>query len=460
MNGYILGDVFKSLMMFIQKARGEIITGVWNYLYNKEKSGLKMIFNKICRGYAFRIAVQIKMIILISLIVLAGSASAKTVTVDAGGGANYTIIQDAINETSDGDIIFVNSGTYYENVNISKQLILIGMDTGGGKPVIDASGSDNAITLSMGNSILDGFAVTNGSIGIDVTSDFNVLGNNSAMNNTERGIALTNASNNTLANNSAGSNGIFGIAILDGSNRNVLSGSNVLNNGNAGIFLRDSSSNILNNNTAILNSVQGIQLMASIKNILVNNTVSNSDYGVYLESSSDNNILSSNTAYMNRINGIFLTGSSNNTVYNNHFNNTNNFSIDGSNAWNTTLTNGTNIIQGPNIGGNYWANPNGTGFSQTCSDANGDGICDSSYMLDSNNIDYLPLASVLVGDLNGNGISADIGDLVLMKRASIGEIPADSRYDLNGNGIPADVGDLVLMKRASIGEITLPVNMT
>jgi phosphate transport system substrate-binding protein len=61
----------------------------------------------------------------------------------------------------------------------------------------------------------------------------------------------------------------------------------------------------------------------------------------------------------------------------------------------------------------------------------------------------------LKGDLNGNGIAADAGDLVLMKRASIGEITADSRYDLNNNGQLADAGDLVLMKRASIGEINL-----
>ena len=42
-----------------------------------------------------------------------------------------------------------------------------------------------------------------------------------------------------------------------------------------------------------------------------------------------------------------------------------------------------------------------------------------------------------------------------MKQASIGEITSDSRYDLNNNGIPADAGDLVLMKRASNGEIDL-----
>lgn len=64
-------------------------------------------------------------------------------------------------------------------------------------------------------------------------------------------------------------------------------------------------------------------------------------------------------------------------------------------------------------------------------------------------------APILRGDLNGNGVSADAGDLDLMEQASTGEIISDSRYDLNNNGIPADAGDLVLMKRASKGEIDL-----
>jgi hypothetical protein len=64
------------------------------------------------------------------------------------------------------------------------------------------------------------------------------------------------------------------------------------------------------------------------------------------------------------------------------------------------------------------------------------------------------------GDLNSNGVSADAGDLDLMKQASTGEITPDSRYDLNNNGIPADAGDLVLMKRASNGEIDLQKDTT
>ena len=62
--------------------------------------------------------------------------------------------------------------------------------------------------------------------------------------------------------------------------------------------------------------------------------------------------------------------------------------------------------------------------------------------------------SEIRGDLNNNGTAYDVGDLVLMKRASIGEIPKDARYDLNNNGTPADIGDLVLMKLASVGIVT------
>ena len=45
------------------------------------------------------------------------------------------------------------------------------------------------------------------------------------------------------------------------------------------------------------------------------------------------------------------------------------------------------------IGGNFWAKPDGTGFSQTATDADGDGIADTAYKLSGNNnyTDFLPL---------------------------------------------------------------------
>jgi PKD repeat protein len=83
-------------------------------------------------------------------------------------------------------------------------------------------------------------------------------------------------------------------------------------------------------------------------------------------------------------------------VYNNYFNNTNLTIKSGpGNSYNTTKTAGTNIIGGPYIGGNYWGKPDGTGFSDTAVDKDGDGISDSPYTNITNSIhsDYLPLVT-------------------------------------------------------------------
>lgn len=79
-----------------------------------------MKIDRICRVLAVRIAVGIAVLLLL----LAGSADARTLTMNASGGADFTRIQDAINNSNNGDTVLVYSGTYYENVNVTKQLIL------------------------------------------------------------------------------------------------------------------------------------------------------------------------------------------------------------------------------------------------------------------------------------------------------------------------------------------------
>jgi len=167
---------------------------------------------------------------------------------------------------------------------------------------------------------------------------------------------------------------------------------NIALNNDDGIRLTSSSSNILTSNAANLNNDNGIVLWSSNNNVLSNNTALNNYRGIYLRSSSSNT-LTDNTV-SNNSPGIYLTStSSSNTIYNNHFNNTNNAKDMGSNDWNTTLTNETNIIGGPYLGGNFWAKPDGNGPSETCTDGDADGICDSGYTIQgSGNVDYLPLS--------------------------------------------------------------------
>ena len=118
---------------------------------------------------------------IIFVLLFAGTVSAATLTVDDSGGAGYTSIQAAINATSTGDTILVYSGTYAEQVAVNKQLILIGVDNGGGKPII--SGGVNVVTLSVNGITLDGFVVTNGNTGVYITSSNNKVKNNTIQSN-------------------------------------------------------------------------------------------------------------------------------------------------------------------------------------------------------------------------------------------------------------------------------------
>jgi hypothetical protein len=52
-------------------------------------------------------------------------------------------------------------------------------------------------------------------------------------------------------------------------------------------------------------------------------------------------------------------------------------------------------------------------------------------------------------------LQADAGDVVLILRASVKDIPANRYFDLNNNRKLADAGDVVLMLRASVGDISL-----
>ncbi len=162
---------------------------------------------------------------------------------------------------------------------------------------------------------------------------------------------------------------------------------------NYSIYYNNVMNGRIDNNTVSSNYYAGIYLISSSGNVLINNTVqSNSREGIYLRFS-DSALIGNNTVSSNAGNGILLQYSNNSTIYNNIFNNKNNFKQENNsiNKWNTTKIPGINIMRGPYLGGNFWANPNSTGFSQTCTDFNKDGICDSKYMLDSNNTDYLPL---------------------------------------------------------------------
>ncbi|MEM5854536.1 MAG: NosD domain-containing protein [Candidatus Aenigmatarchaeota archaeon] len=190
------------------------------------------------------------------------------------------------------------------------------------------------------------------------------------------------ASNNTLKNIIVFSNYV-GIG-----NSNNITNMNVTSSNGITIL----SSNILNNVFVNGSSNIGINVTGS-SNILDNVMVVNSVYGIYLDN--DYNTIKNSIIKDNQY-GIWINRGQFNLIYNNLFNNTNNVYFNNSNVnyWNTTKQFGKRIYgRGLEIGGNYWTNPEGNGYSDTCSNEDKDGFCDEPYVLleDPPNIDYLPL---------------------------------------------------------------------
>ncbi|HID19670.1 MAG TPA: hypothetical protein EYP28_01845 [Methanophagales archaeon] len=300
---------------------------------------------------------------------------------------NYTKIQWAVDNATAGSTIIVKNGTYYENVAVTKQLILRGIDTYTGKPVVDAGGSGNAITLSADGITLEGFNVTNAGsslqdAGIKVISSNNKIIDNTVSNN-ERGISITSFGGNRITGSNVSNNriGIY----LPYSCNNSITDCNVSNNV-MGIYLYSASNNTITGSN-VSNNYVGFQLFSSCNNGITGNTVSNNNAGgIYLYSSSNNNNIAGNTA-TNNYDGIYLYSSSNNIIYLNNFvNNTDNvYSRGAINIWNSiekikyTFKGRTHT----NYLGNYWSGYNG-------SDDNEDGVGDSTYTIYSVK-DYYPL---------------------------------------------------------------------
>jgi len=96
------------------------------------------------------------------------SSRQSIVTLDGGGilyvggtgEGNYTSIQDAINDASDGDTVFVYNGTYCENVIVNKSINLIGENKE--TTIIDGEGVGYyIINISSSNVMISEFTVLN-----------------------------------------------------------------------------------------------------------------------------------------------------------------------------------------------------------------------------------------------------------------------------------------------------------
>jgi parallel beta-helix repeat protein len=283
--------------------------------------------------------------------------------------------------------------------------------------------------------------------------------------NNGQGLLLAFTTNSTIENVTIADNNV-GIHILS-SDANSVTASAIANN-RFGMSLYRSSHNNITRNALINNGfdsgfyygcvvigrlVMGLGLLMtttpvpSEDNIISSNMISNNGGGIVLSNpGTARTIIQDNTISGNG-EGIYVEfGASNNKIFHNNFtDNRKHVYIDGDygvgvNVWD----------DGYPSGGNYWSDLNVTDlFSGPFQNESGsDGIGDTPYAIDENNIDRYPLVPYVSnpGDLNQDG-TVDISDAILVA-ASFGSYPGhpnwNSQADLNHDNV-IDIFDIIIL---------------
>jgi len=167
----------------------------------------------------------------------------------------------------------------------------------------------------------------------------------------------------------------------------------------AGMLLEDSRSLQIVSNMVTDCWESGIIVYGSYDCLVHDNTCTGNGNGIAVTMAAFDNLIYRNHVTDSTEAGVLILAAGRNKFYNNYFNNNVPVEITAhpgyltNNTWNITPEAGPNIVGGPDIGGNYWAAPDGSGWSQTHADPDGDGFVNEPFILGTENTDYFPLAS-------------------------------------------------------------------
>jgi len=178
----------------------------------------------------------------------------NTLYVGGSGPGNYSKIQDAIDNATDGDTIYVFNGTYKERLWLKKSLHLIGEDKE--TTIVDGCATGHVMMLTAGQVYISNF---------------------------------------TIQNSSEKHAGIFVKAWSD-ANKII---NNIIRANHYGIYLHQHSIHF-----SFPNNVSETGCLGSTENEIIENIILVNHYGIYLEASSDNFIIR-NTFVNNKL-GIGL----------------------------------------------------------------------------------------------------------------------------------------------------------
>jgi parallel beta-helix repeat protein len=235
--------------------------------------------------------------------------------VGGGGPGNYTTIQSAINAASNGDFIYVYSGTYNENLVVDQSLTIIGEDRN--ITTIQGNNVNSTIGIDAEGVTIQNFTIKNDGSQDGVytsTSDHIFLDN--IFTDSLQALHLYYSSENTIMSNQFYDNSKNGVFIEVGQN-NTISGNEFFNNTDGGIYITGCGTTIIEENMFHHNG-KGIHAYRANGNIIRNNVLQSNSYGIHFEGTitvhSNYNTISHNTINDNTVCGIRIENSQFNRI--------------------------------------------------------------------------------------------------------------------------------------------------
>jgi len=269
--------------------------------------------------------------------------------VGGSGPGNYTKIQDAIDNSSDGDTVFVYKGEYHENLRIEKSINLIGENKN--LTIVEADEYYSSLINIYADEVkVSGFTIQ-GSFFLGVyTNENSCIISDNIIKNNGRGIDIGSAKskNNTVHNNilidnfmqmrggsyHTISNNSFintGIEFFDVPS-NIVCSNNTVNgkpliylenkkdmifNEEAGQIILVSCENVTVENQNIWYTEDGIQVLNSNNCLIADSIISGNANGIIIRDYSERITIFGNTIYDNENTGIQIRDTGHNYIINN-----------------------------------------------------------------------------------------------------------------------------------------------
>jgi len=234
---------------------------------------------------------------VLGLVLSSESVSGAPLVVDddTGSWADYTTIQDAVDNSSDGDWIWVLTGNYHENVLVNKSVTISGNGTD--KTVVEMTGTVFNVTA---NATIQQMSIEDGTYGvlctapeirlrdlafptidtnaIDITGAGTIVINRVNITSGVRGIRIAGSDNITIKNSSVSGVTLFSIYTFESENITIddvrITGSTY------GIDLAKDTNNTLVRNADVREASNGIMLKDNVNITIMDSVITNCTDGI------------------------------------------------------------------------------------------------------------------------------------------------------------------------------------